>query len=38
MKIVCVKTEKAYPGIDTPEDLANVNEIIKKNPELINIK
>jgi len=38
MKIVCVKTEKAYPGIDTPEDLANVNEIIKKNPELLNIK
>jgi len=38
MKIVCVETEKAFPGIDTPEDLANVNEIIKKNPELINIK
>ncbi len=38
MKIICVKTEKAFPGIDTPEDLVRVNEIIKKNPELINIK
>ncbi len=38
MKIICVKTEKAFPGIDTPEDLVRVNEIISKNPELINIK
>lgn len=37
MKIICVETEKAYPGIDTPEDLELVNEILKKNPELINI-
>ena len=38
MKIICVKTEKAFPGIDTPEDLVTVNEIISKNPELVNIK
>ncbi|RLD11700.1 MAG: 3-deoxy-manno-octulosonate cytidylyltransferase [Chlamydiae bacterium] len=38
MKIICVETEKAFPGIDTPEDLANVNDIICKNPELISIK
>ena len=38
MKIICVKTEKAFPGIDTPEDLVRVNEIISKNPELVNIK
>jgi len=38
LKIICVKTGKAYPGIDTPEDLSIVNEIIRKNPELINIK
>jgi len=38
MKIICVKTEKAYPGIDTPEDLVRVNEIISNNPELVNIK
>ncbi len=38
MKIICVKTEKAFTGIDTPEDLVKVNEIISKNPELINIK
>ncbi|MCK5851944.1 3-deoxy-manno-octulosonate cytidylyltransferase [bacterium] len=37
MKIICVETEKAYPGIDTPEDLIRVNEIISKNPGLINI-
>jgi len=35
MKIICVETEKAFPGIDTPEDLVTVNEIISKNPELI---
>ena len=38
MKIICVKTEKAFPGIDTPEDLVRVNEIISKNTELVNIK
>ena len=38
MKIICVETEKAYPGIDTPEDFETVKKIISQNPELLNIK
>ena len=38
MNIVCVNVDKAYPGIDTPEDLISVENIIKQNPGLLNIQ
>ncbi|MBO7542461.1 3-deoxy-manno-octulosonate cytidylyltransferase [bacterium] len=34
MKIVCVKVDGAAPGIDTPEDLAKTEEILRKRGEM----
>ncbi len=38
MKIICAEVEQASPGVDTKEDLQYVENLIRENPELMNIK
>ncbi len=35
MKILCVEVERAYPGVDTPEDLEHLEALVHHNQELL---
>lgn len=37
LRILCVRIERAYPGIDTPEDLTRTEALLAAHPELCNL-